>query len=236
MSGGQIVRQEALKFFYGIGSEFPLALDTALIHVNGRIGAGQKAEGISIPDAAKLAGASFLLLEIRDTITLIQGGDCLAFWRYSNGRIEFTDNQAYQHVSENLRTIANLMRKHHNDREKMWDEFFPILSCRRARDINNPRSKNGFAALNGQIGLGICRQTIEIFPQGLEFILLFSDGFVPCEETSPERIAGLADRLCSEYPRIGLNGILQKKRNEDEEKATSSHVTCDEATALAIRF
>ena len=66
--------------------------------------------------------------------------------------------------------------------------------------------------------------------------MLFSDGFVPYEETAPDRNTRLAARLILDYERIGLDGILQEKRERELDFSATSHIDQEEATAVAITF
>ncbi len=160
------------------------------------------------------------------------------FGRYISGEIGFTINKAYAHVVLNLKTIDKIMERNGGNQEEMWIEFCPILIKRRQRDINNPESSFGYAALNGQPDITRCWQIRGIPMEGLKTLILFSDGFVPYYKTSNERIGQLATTLLSDYQDRGLTleEMLEKKRKEESQKGKVSYVKHDEATALVLEF
>lgn len=231
MSGGEMVRKIALSTFYSTRVDLPL--EKIVLQANHEIGQIQIINGVPIDQAGHLAGASFVFVKLGiETIEIIQGGDCLAIWEYASGEIGVTKNQAYAHVSENLRIIAKLM-KDHNDRKEMWVKFCPILSERRQEDINQ-KTKTGYAVLNGQPVLKECWQRTEVPIGGLKLLLLFTDGFVVYPETAEK--TGLASRLISDYKSYKLSGVLKKKRENDAKHAERSYIAQDEATAVVVKF
>lgn len=236
-SGGEIIRRIALESFYSANGDW--SLENVVMVTNKLIRKFQADHGIPEDRADLLAAASFVFLKIeKDKIKILQGGDCLVAWHLTSGEVGTIRNQAYGHVARNLKIIAKLMKKHQGDRVKMWNEFFTTLSGFRLQDINNPKSKTSYAALNGQQRLPNCWQKIEMPLEKLRSLLLFSYGFVPYRETKPEdKLQNiLAGTLCIEYHAGGLKRILSRKRKSDAKKAVSSHITYDEATAIALSF
>lgn len=229
LSGGEMVRRiTQATFCLAAGN---LSLREIVSRVNQKIGEIQTAQGIPLSQADKLAGASFVFLKVTEEKTeVIQGGDCFIVWLDNSGKIAIIRNQAYGHVSRNLKIMAGLMEKHQGNRGAMWTEFCPILARFRKEDVNNPESDAGFACLNGQPILKECWQKTEIPTAELRLAILFTDGFVPYSETAPQ--TGLQQRFIEEYEKIGLAGILQKKRRND----FNPHITEEEATAIALRF
>jgi hypothetical protein len=235
LSGGEMVRKIVLEAFYSANDKE--ALEKIVSKANSKIGEFQIKEGIPLDRPDLLAGCSFVFAKIKKKkIEIIQGGDCLAVWKYKDGKIGATKNYAFEHVSRNLKIIADLMRKHKGDRRKMWVDFVPILTKMRQRDINNPKIETGFAVLNGQTNLNECWQKIEIPIKNLEIMLLFSDGLIPFpyEETVNEN--ELAKKTIALYKKKGLDGLLQRKRKIDKKQEKKSYIAQDEATAISIKF
>lgn len=229
---GVVLRQTILETFYTANPTYPL--EKVILDANQRIGEIQMSGGISLEQAGQLAGASFVFAKITaEKILIIQGGDCLAVWEYRSGKVGVTKNQAYQSVSEAVKTIAKLMEKHAGNRKEMWVEFRPILAELRERDINKP-IKTGYAVLNGQAALNRCWQRIEIPLEGLGHLLLFSDGLLPLEETAKE--IEMAERVINLYKKKGLGWILERKREIEKEREETSHTSQEEVSAIALSF
>ena len=71
-----------------------------------------------------LAGTTLALAKIdTEEIEILQCGDCMALWVTSNGKVEMTPNQVFSHEMEMRTRIVELMRKHGNDRNKMWQRL-----------------------------------------------------------------------------------------------------------------
>jgi hypothetical protein len=228
-----MIRKIVLETFYSANKKE--ALEKIALKANSKIGEFQLKEGIPINRPDLLAGCSFVFVKIKKKkIEIIQGGDCLAVWKYKDGKFGATRNYAFRHVSRNLKIIANFMRKHKGDRKKMWIDFVPILAEMRRRDINNPKIETGFAVLNGQTKLKECWQKIEIPIENLEIMLLFSDGLIPYGETANEN--ELAKKTIALYKKKGLDGLLQRKRKIDKKQEKKSYIAQDEATAISIKF
>jgi serine/threonine protein phosphatase PrpC len=233
MSGGEMVRKIILETFHSAKANSPLK--KIILLANEKVGKIQKSRGISIDRSDLLAGCSFVFIKIKKrVIEIIQGGDCMAVWKYKTGEIGATKNQAYSHVKRNLKIIAKLMEKHKGNRKEMWVDFVPILSKLRKKDFNNPKIKTGFAVLNGQSTLKDCWQRLEIPIKNLEIILLFSDGLVPYAETAKEE--ELAGKVIAIYRKRRLEGLLQRKRAISKREEKKSHIAQDEATGIAIKF
>ena len=76
-------------------------------------------------------------------------------------------------------------------------------------------------------------QKIEL-TEKLKTLIIFSDGFVDYNETSPEKISGLAERIINDYetlPNLGI--MLAEKRKKDH---GNSYIAHDEASAIALEF
>jgi len=190
-----------------------------------------------LANAGKLAGASFAVAEIQeDSIRVLSCGDCLVILVFED-RIWVTENKAFCHVSENYRIIDGLMKKHNNDRQGMWTEFASILSERRGRDINNPKSPDCFATINGQPWLKKCWQITDLPLAKLKIILLLTDGFISDYRlTAPEKIQGLAATMAKDYRTIGPRAMLAIKRATAALKQEKSYVSADEATMVTVEI
>jgi serine/threonine protein phosphatase PrpC len=237
MTGGRMVVEEAASIFKIASPDSEL--EDNIFWANREIEKKIKQKELPLNNAGLIPLASFVFTKIaRETVKIIQGGDCLAAWSYSSGEIGFTINKAYAHVVLNLKTIDKIIERNGGDRKEMWVEFCPILIMRRQRDINNPESKFGYAALNGQSDIIRCWQIREIPMEGLKTLILFSDGFVPYYKTSNERICQLATTLLSGYQekRLSLEEMLERKRKEESQKGKVSYVKHDEATATVLEF
>lgn len=232
MTGGEMVRKVVLETFSAANPSLPL--EEVILQANQKISEFQVARGIPIERSDLLAGACFAFakLGIR-TSELIQGGDCFGVWVYKNGEIGVTKNQAYQHVSENLRIIAEIMRRVNWNRNEMWVEFFPTLSKFRLRDINQ-KTRTGYALLNGQSTIKKYWQKIRIPMARIEFLILFTDGLIWYPESANEK--KMAEKVVSAYEKWGLRGVLNEKRRAEKKNAKTLYIDQDEATAMAIEF
>lgn len=229
-SKGEITRQLILEKLYSAHPSS--ALGAIILRANERIALFQNP---SLIRTDLLAAACFVFVKIgKETIEIIQGGDCLAVWRYNSGEYGATKNQAYPHVSANLQTITALMEKNNDDRTKMWQEFLPILSSRRLRDINNPDIESGYAVLNGQPAIARCWQRLEIPRNRLELMILFSNGLLKPYDESVYEIR-MARRIIRDYEYGRLSRLLERKRQEEKNKQ-GSHIDHEEVTAVALVF
>ena len=229
MSSGEMVRKIILDAFYNAKSNE--SLEKVLLRANGKIRNLWYECKISLNRSDLIAGAVFVFIKIDSKkVKILQGGDCLSLWLNTSGKIGIAKNQTYLHELEAQKMIAQLMKKHKGDRQKMWQEFYQPLSKLRLRDTNK-RTKTGFAILNGQPSLKNCWQKIEIPIKNLKLLLLFSDGFVPFK-----KVVDMAKETVKFYKKGGLNYILQKKRRFEKKTEKISYRVFDEATAIAIGF
>lgn len=230
LTGGAMVSKTVVETFSAPGAD-SLSLEQLAIQANDKVRSIQEGQGIPIDRADLLAGAAFVFAKVgAKTVEIIQGADCLALWVYSSGHIGIINkNSVYKQDEEAYRIIAEL-RKKYNEKE-MWVPFYPYLCELRLRYHNKI-----FPVLNGQPWFSDLWKTIEIPLYGLELLMLFSDGFVPFEETSEERINNLAERVVSLYQKGGLRAVLEETRTTQLNKKEERHIAFDEATALAIVF
>ncbi len=191
-----------------------------------------KTSGLTLQEPGLLPSAAFVAARINTRIHILQGGDSLAVWQMKDGTIEGTPNLAFTHVEELLRIIAELMEKYGGNRQKMWEEFRPILIEKRRADINT--EQGGFALLNGQPEFERFWQKFTLPREEMALLVLFSDGLVPFEWTKNE--LALAGEIIRLYKKGGLQSVLEATRKIAEQKRSSSHEDYAEATAIAIEF
>jgi len=194
--------------------------------------------GLPLEHSELLPSAAFVLAKNDDSgITIMQGGDSLAVWELADGTVGGTPNKFFYCEKYLLDTIAELMEKHGENRQKMWQEFRPILAERRRATINT--SRGGFAILNGQPEFERFWQKFEFKPREIKLLILFSDGLVPFKWTKDEK--RLARRVINLYRKgevrnMGLQKVLRTTRKIAEKNKSTSHVDKPEATAIAIEF
>jgi len=229
LSSGEMVRKLILETFYQAKSND--SLEKVILQANNKLKTLWHNLKIPLNRSDLIAGAVFALAKIGPKkVEIIQGGDCLALWVTASGKIGITKNQAFWHVLEAQKIIAELMKKHKGNRKKMWQEFYKPLCQLRLRDINQ-KIKTGFAILNSQLSLKKCWQKIEIPIKKLKFLLLFSDGLIPLKKEEK-----LAKEVVKLYQKGGLNYILQKKRECEKATEEIRYRVFDEATAIAIKL
>lgn len=235
LTDGQVVRNIIVETFFDIDVSADLSLAEALIIANRRIAEFQQFPGTT--DSPRLAGASFAFAKIgKNEIEIIQGGDCFALWDSTEKRDSgITINQAYQVERARIAIFSELMRKNKGDRKKAWKDYQPIFLKAKIEETNV-----NYAELNGQEKVSRQWQRV-LIPSDFEtdLLLLFSDGFVPFEDTKDSWVLG---KLVLSLYRIGqpvfpgLKSILNYTRAKEAERVFESHIVQAEATALAIRF
>ncbi len=188
---------------------------------------------ISLEEPGFLPSAAFAVASINDRgIDIVQAGDSLAIWQMKDGTIGGTSNKTYNYEKELLRIIAELMEKHQRNRQKMWEEFRPILIEKRRVNINT--KQGGFSLLNGQSDPERFWQKFTFSKSEIHLLVLFSDGLVPFEWTENE--LGMAGEIVHLYKKGGLPAVLEASRLIADQKKSSSHEDYPEATAIALEF
>lgn len=231
-TGGQLASHTISYVFGDVAAKHSLEdfLRRANCILNGDV---TKLYGLSLEATELLPSAAFVVASINNsTIEILQAGDCLAIWQMKDGTLGGTSNKTYNYEKELLRIIAELMEKHQRDRQKMWEEFRPILIEKRRANINT--KEGGFALLNGQPEFEEFWQKFTLPRSEIHFLVLFSDGLVPFEWT--ENVFGVAGEIIRLYSKGGLCSVLKATRQIAEEKKSSSHEDYPEATAIAIEF
>lgn len=230
LTGGQMVVRIISNTFSSVSPDMPLG--EIILQANRAIKKFQALkEATPQLNSGLLAGASFALIKVTDLkIDVVQGGDCFALWVYKSGKRGITQNQHFQHEMKLRGIIAGLMEEVQGDRKKMWEKFYPILCVHRKRVENRD-----YAVLNGQARVKNCWQEITPVPvAGLDFLLLFTDGLIPYEESENEE--GLAKKVAALYRKEGFGGVLSWTRKKEKATAEKSHIVQTEAAAIAIKF
>lgn len=207
------------------------SLEDILLKANATIRKLSETNGLSLQESELLPSAVFAVASInQESINILQGGDSLAVWQKRDGTIGGTPNRTFAFEEGLLKTIAVLMEKHKRDRQKMWEEFRPILAEKRRSNDNT--TQGGFALLNGQPEVENFWQKFILRRKEITLLILFSDGLVPFEWTEEE--VSLGEKMIGLYRKGGLNSILAATRTAAEQKKSSGHEDYPEATAIAI--
>ncbi len=214
-TGGQFAVDFISLFFKSLSLARPTeSLELILEKTNNALGEHSELYGVFLEQSEFLPSAAFVIASIDEgTITIIQGGDSLAVWQKRDGTIGGTSNKTFSYEKKLRSIIAELMEKHHGDREKMWEEFRLILITERRANINTPQG--GFALLNGQSQSKDFWQKFELKREEIKLLLLFSDGFVPFEGTENEKTMG-EELIHSYYWHGRLDSILTNTRLIEE--------------------
>lgn len=227
MSGGEMAAVELLRCVASATKKDELkdVIERARVKI-----AHQQADE---KDPAYMPGTVFALTRVgNEVIEILQCGDCFVLWETISG-VGVTENQTFRHDAEALEIIAELMQKHCGNREKMWQEFLPILAEMRRRDINKP---GGYGLLNDQPEATKFFVNFSLPRKEIKTLLLFSDGLVPYPETEPGNEQVLGDKILQDFHNGGLDAILEKTRKWEESQKKTSHIDHAEASALAITF
>lgn len=232
ITGGQLA-SHAISQAFGSTLTTEKPLEDIFQEANNMIHVVSETYGLPFQKSEFLPSAAFVVAKIGiSNISILQGGDSLAIWQMKDGTIEGTPNKAYAYEEKLLRIIAELMKKHERDRQKMWEEFCPILREERRANINT--EQGGFALLNGQPAFKNFWQEFTLPLEKMALLILFSDGFVPFEWTQ-NRFA-MAGEIIRLYQKEGLHSILKATRLIADQNKSSSHEDYPEATAIAIGF
>ncbi|MDP2966814.1 MAG: protein phosphatase 2C domain-containing protein [bacterium] len=229
-SGGQMTAETLLQTVAATSPSDPL--EEVIIRANTTIWQKQKHLGFyETGQIELLAGTTFAIAKIEmEKIEIIQCGDCFALW-VTNNEVGITKNQSFHHVTEALKTIATLMEKHKGSREKMWQEFGPILTIMRRRDVNK---ECGYGLLNGQPESKDLWQRFILRREEISLLLLFTDGLVYYPGSGNEQ--ALAEKVLKLFRKGRLRAILENTRQREERKKQKSHIDHAEASSMAIEF
>jgi len=234
-SGGEMVKENILRKFNTAKDSDSLGLLIEL--ANNWVAAQIHFHELPIERSDLIPAACFAIMKLgSDHIDVIQGGDCFVVWVTDSGEINFTKNQARLHEIREERIINSLLKKHGGSKEKMWEDFYPLLKKSRLRDINKDTDA-GYAVVNGQADFLEHYQKAKIDYENLDFVIVCTDGFIRPELlwVKEERVA---NELVSIYKESGLGGILEKTRKSETKRAKKEkgYTKYREATGMVIRF
>lgn len=235
LSGGEMLKKIVLETFYSASPNH--GLEKILLRANKNIAEFWAEQEIPVERSDMVAGASFAFAKImpeKNTIKIIQGGDCIAAWTYNLNEFSFTPNQAYGHVTEAIQSMAEIMERNNGSRKGLWKEFYGKICQMRIRDQNKPFTKNGLAILNGQQEVISCWHKKLISISHLSSLLLFSDGYVPDTETGVTQESIL--RAIRRFSISDIIDYLEETRSLQSLRRNRSHIDFPEATALGIKF
>jgi serine/threonine protein phosphatase PrpC len=191
--GEMVVRlaEDFLSFLPKILPQMP-ALRQFILELNKLV--GEKQEGTP---PGELSGAVFAFALVKkDSIEIIQIGDCYAVVETIEGNIIVSPNQVRRHdeamngeIDRLIREISQekfrqpleaLSEKRLNEvRGKMWNRFRDTLIEARRQENNNPQSPRGFGILNGDPRLTKMLWEKKFPLSSIKSILLFTDGIIP---------------------------------------------------------
>jgi hypothetical protein len=210
-------------------------LATILIHISEKIYSYFRSKGLKKTTADRLPYASFALAKFTaELVEIAQGGDCVIAMLIDKNAWGLP-NLACEHVYRNYQIIADLMKKHNNDKADMWNEFDPILSRRRRQVINND-----FAALNGDTaGMMATYQAREFPADRIDLILLFTGGIFPissyADSADPKKVADLINEYQSEAKLEGAVNMRRLIENADIRSGKINYIDYKNISAIALK-
>lgn len=230
-SGGQFA-SHVIAMACGMASEEE-PLEKILQRANAILRKQIARSGLSLQESELIPSATFAVAKVtEESINIIQGGDSLAVWSMKDGTIGGIPNRLFIYEADLLSIVTMLMEKHKGNRQKMWEEYLPILAEKRRASINT--IQGGFAVMNGQPEVERFWQKFVLPREEVRLLILFSDGFVPFKWTRDEIL--LAEKVLNLYQRGGIQLILDESRAIAELEKDSSHEDQPEATVIAIEF
>jgi len=232
ITGGQMAVKEMQSAFAAADSTTPM--DDILMSANRRIMANHFfCHGILPRETEKMGGTAFVAAKLeKDKVSIIQGGDCFALLKTEHDGFRVTRNQVYGHDVV-LRERINDLREKYGDDKVVWHGLRPLMIELRKAHANQ-LVEDGYAVLNGQPQVAECWNAFETPADGLQYLLLFSDGFVPFEKTRGEEILG--KWVIDIYEKEGLLGVLRETRKEKKSAKQANNAYFAEATAMAVTF
>jgi hypothetical protein len=168
-----------------------------------------------------------------DKVEIIQGGDCYAVWKKTNGEISATPNQNFSDEEEKIKIFDNIVKKHHGNLNEAWAEYI-LISARLKIERANKNSEKRTVILNGQTG-GEGNWFKMIFPRKeLMTLLLLTDGMIEFGESrDTEKMSKI---IFDAYSDQGLSGMLSRIRGIENRRTGVTYIKHAEATALALEF
>lgn len=200
---------------------------------------------IPLDRADLLPGATFAFAKIgEDKVEIVQGGDCFAVWKKTNGEVGVTLNQNFSDEEEKIGILKEIIRKHGGNRDSAWKEYMPIAARFKIERVNpaEPYRSRGAGkdqekksvVLNGQPEGEKLWYRNALPRDELKTLLLLTDGMIEFEESrSPKKMAEI---IFETYRRGGLEDMLSRIRDIEQKRPYTTHIAQAEATAVAIEF
>ncbi|MBL7142504.1 MAG: hypothetical protein ISS83_02525 [Candidatus Pacebacteria bacterium] len=228
-TGGEMIATTAMEVFKEANPN--VSIESYVSILNRLVGDNILDQGIPLANAGLIPGTCLALAKVEGKfLHFLQFGDCLIFWRFLSGKIGYTQNPVYEYQKKTMEIRQKILSQNGNNEKEMWVEFAPILSDLRRLYTNNDDSEDNYYILNGQNTLEQHWNRSSLLVQDLKLVILCSDGYFHWEESSPEKLPGLAAKMLSDYQdqRTTLLKILNKKRMGEEYP--------NEASALVLKF
>lgn len=230
LSGGQVVRNIICETFARHTSREG-NLEEILLEANREVKAFFSKE-IPLDRSDLLPGCTFALAEMGvNTIRVVQGADSMAIWQLKDDSFGWTPNQAYRQEKEREKAMRAAIARHEGNRNEAWKELLPYFAKSRLEHVNR---SGGYAFLNGQPWVDQHWFTLQLPRESVRTLLLFTDGFIPFEETGDEE--GFARRTVERFERGGLDEILKHARSVATQDTGKTHIDYPEATSIAVMF
>jgi len=251
MSGGELVARTIESCAYTARKKHLLPLSHFVDQWDGELALAQ--EGVPLLDAAELAGATFAIAKVGEKwIDILQGGDCFALWRKSNGAVGITRNQVRLHDEDMNSEIKRLLQQVAQEqgvelknatpgqrgviRGEMWNRFCVSLREARRQDVNTPNNPRGYALLNGQRKAKNLWFSASLRRDDIQELLLFSDGMVPWAAMVGMTDHEVAKKVMADFLEGGLPHLLHVARGIERHEASVNYTDSAEATAISIEF
>lgn len=251
LTGGQMVGATIRHIFEGASAnqliEDVLCLANDATH-------GRHLWAGKFPGKEAVAGACVSACQIKEnSARLVLAGDCFAIWRNAKGVHSLTnfDQAAYDFEKKGDEAFRKCLDA--VDAEfpvtkgknigKAWDEYFPYFSDKQLYRANRNTGRGGHAMLNGDPHFAECWTNHTITLQGLEYLLLLTDGLLPPHLTCPTQHATLAKGIAHAYETGGPHAIGNWRdgavaQHESETKGSDMpHIEgYPEGSVIAIKF
>jgi hypothetical protein len=239
ITGGQVVAREFFRLGMTAGPTDDIR--DFLRTVNANVRQLHLAEGFE-PGHEDVGGASFAVCGVARlvfdyTVTLLLGGDCWALVKTKNDILFLTnfDQAAYDLEQYDNASYARCLaeaQKTGGGRGEAWNLYWPAYRAKRLRTANKNVGQGGFALLNGDPVLEHC-WTQEKFSslEGIETILLGTDGMLPSQATDPNVRGQFQRDLWDRWQKGGVAALIEWR---DESEKSLAHISGHPEASMVI--
>lgn len=219
ITGGQAVGRVLQQTFVNPPSD-SLSIEDILRATNAKIGKFAATQCIPLDRSDELPATDVAAARVTpDAVEMVQCGDCFGVRQMRSGALIATENQAYE-FERRLQPYRN--RYSGGDFFIKAEEKF--RQCR--LDLTNkPRSRGGYATLNGQPEAADCWYSDVMDRKDVALLLLFTDGLVPAEYLFNETKMGR--HMINAYRKGGWNAVIDAKGGPKN---------INEGTGIALEF